>query len=209
LKRDLVLVQTEPVLWYLGGQPPRRCLHYVEPALAVYQRILATDQAVRNGLAALLDDERKARFLCERLAMFDGWVSGLEQIARKELNGTPLDDDDAAFLDHSTTVTLREMLLPVRRDLHDPAVVADVFTEPNERRVLEVATGRFNLLWIVYQLPSGEKVLGAGPVMSYYEFKQPMAARLTDQEWRQMLDEGDAPDPPEWTKTFLARDPKD
>ncbi len=209
LKRDLVLAQVQPVGRYTAGRLPRPCLDYVEPALAVYQRILATDRAVRNGLAVLLDDERKVSFLCERLVMFDGWVSGLERLARKELSDIPLDEKDGGFLEHSTRLTLSEMLMPLRRDLHDPAVVADVFTEPNEARVLEVATGRFNLLWVVYELPSGEKVLGAGPVMSYYEFKQPMAARLTDEEWRQILDQGDGPDPPGWTRSFLAREPKD
>jgi hypothetical protein len=208
-KRDLVLVQKKPVLPVLAGQSPRPCLDYVEPALAVYQRMLATDQAIRDGLAALLTDQGKARNLCQRLVMFDGWVSGLEQLARKELNGIRLDDNDGGFLKRSTTLTVREMLSLLERDLYHPAVVGDVFTEPNEERVLEVATGRFNLLWFVYRLPSGEKVLGAGPVMSYYEFKQPMAARLTDEDWRRMLDEGRAPDPPAWTKTFLAPEPKD
>jgi len=43
--------------------------------------------------------------------------------------------------------------------------------------------------------------VGAGPVFSYYEFKQPMENRLTDEVWREML-ETKAPSEPEWTKSF-------
>ena len=119
-----------------------------------------------------------------------------------------LDQGSGAFL-ASTFFKLDGVLGAIDPELKRPAVVADVFTEPNKRRVLEVATGRFNLLWVVYQLPSGKKVLGAGPVMSYREFKQPMDARLTDEEWRDIIDEGNAPAPPAWIKTFLTRPPRD
>jgi len=46
-------------------------------------------------------------------------------------------------------------------------------------------------------------VVGAGPVLSYYEFKQPMSERLTDETWREMLKQGKTP-PPDWTKTYLS-----
>jgi hypothetical protein len=41
-----------------------------------------------------------------------------------------------------------------------------------------------DMLIIAYKLPDGRIPLGAGPVMSYYEFKQPMSDRLTDEKWR-------------------------
>ncbi|RLG71387.1 MAG: hypothetical protein DRO11_04575, partial [Methanobacteriota archaeon] len=44
--------------------------------------------------------------------------------------------------------------------------------------------------------------LGAGPVMSYYEFKQPAENRLTDEAWRKMLVEGKQPESPEWVENF-------
>ncbi|MEA1925191.1 MAG: DUF3160 domain-containing protein, partial [Candidatus Altiarchaeota archaeon] len=40
-------------------------------------------------------------------------------------------------------------------------------------------------------------LLGAGPVMSYYEFKHPMSDRLTDENWREMLETG-KPEEPQW-----------
>ncbi len=52
-------------------------------------------------------------------------------------------------------------------------------------------------------VPDGRLVVGAGPVLSYYEFKHPMGDRLTDEKWRAMLQSGKAPDRPEWVKSYL------
>jgi hypothetical protein len=37
-----------------------------------------------------------------------------------------------------------------------------------------------------------------GPVLSYYEFKQPMNDRLTDEAWRELLDSPKKPERPRW-----------
>jgi len=47
-------------------------------------------------------------------------------------------------------------------------------------------------------------VIGAGPVLSYYEFKQPMADRLTDEKWRDLLKSDKKPGQPEWTKEYVS-----
>ena len=142
------------------------------------------------------------------LVKFNRWLDDLMAVTLTELRFHPPDKAAEAFFG-ALGLDLAIIMSASQTHEKHPAVVADVFTEPNEGRVLEVATGRFNLLWMVYRLPDGRKVLGAGPVMSYYEFKRPMAARLTDEAWRGMIEEGTAPDPPAWTKHFLVRKPKD
>jgi hypothetical protein len=42
-----------------------------------------------------------------------------------------------------------------------------------------------------------------GGVFSYYEFSWPADDRLTDEKWRQMLDDGQAPPPPAWIESFF------
>jgi len=54
---------------------------------------------------------------------------------------------------------------------------------------------------VAYKLPQGHILLGVGPVFSYYEFKQPMENRLTDEAWREMLNTQYPPEP-EWVKSF-------
>jgi len=41
-------------------------------------------------------------------------------------------------------------------------------------------------------------------VLSYYEFRWPMADRLTDEKWRSIVASPEAPAPPPWTSSFRA-----
>jgi len=50
----------------------------------------------------------------------------------------------------------------------------------------------------------GKLYLTRGAVFSYYEFLQPMADRLTDERWQEMLKQKKAPAQPEWAKSFTA-----
>ncbi len=79
--------------------------------------------------------------------------------------------------------------------------MADVHTDQNSRQVLEEGVGYVRLIVVAYKVPDGRVLVGAGPVMSYYEFKQPMAERLTDEAWREMLG-SDPPENPEWVPKF-------
>ncbi|HHH75661.1 MAG TPA: DUF3160 domain-containing protein, partial [Phycisphaerae bacterium] len=83
-------------------------------------------------------------------------------------------------------------------------MVADVHTDGNSRQVLEEATGNVDLILVCYRQPDGRIVMGVGPVLSYYEFKQPMSNRLTDEAWRKML-KSNPPEQPEWTKSYLKK----
>jgi hypothetical protein len=53
----------------------------------------------------------------------------------------------------------------------------------------------------------GKLVLARGATLSYFEFKQPAANRLTDESWQAMLSRGKTPAPPVWTRSFLTSGP--
>lgn len=64
-------------------------------------------------------------------------------------------------------------------------LVADVLTDLNTGMCLEVGVG--NPAWIgVLVLIDGEPYIAEGAVFTYYEFKQPISERLTDEEWQRM-----------------------
>ncbi len=84
----------------------------------------------------------------------------------------------------------------------EAAVVADVATDPNSGMVLEEAVGKVFEVYVVVEV-EGELVITQGGAFSYYEFSQPMADRLTDESWREMLNTGQAPPRPEWTGSFI------
>ena len=46
------------------------------------------------------------------------------------------------------------------------------------------------------------EILCQGSVMSYYEFDSKV--RLTDEEWRRLLDSPQAPAQPEWIRPYLS-----
>jgi hypothetical protein len=83
--------------------------------------------------------------------------------------------------------------------------VAAVHRDTNSDQVLQEATGYLDLGVFLYQLPDGRLVLGAGPVLSYYEFRQPARDRLTDRDWRRQLDAETGPERPEWSRAYLAQ----
>ena len=83
-------------------------------------------------------------------------------------------------------------------------IAADVHTDPNlPPRVLEEALGKFNVLVIVYSDADGNLYASAGPVYNYFEFKWPIAQRLTDEAWTELLS-ADPPQPLGWTSEFAA-----
>jgi len=46
--------------------------------------------------------------------------------------------------------------------------------------------------------------MGAGPVLSHYEFKQPMSDRLTDEGWMELL-ESNPPTRASWVESFFVQ----
>ena len=179
---------------------------YVEPVPEFFGRLLALTRMTSRGLDDLAVLSEQAR---ERLTSFEEILSRLIEIAKKELTNQPLSGEDWSFLDY-----LAERLeeLGVDVDSVDPwmntglktTLVADVHTcGGDEKKVLEEAVGKVDLIVVVCPLPDGSAFLAAGPVLSYYEFKHPMADRLTDEKWRELLDSPNKPERPAWYQPLM------
>ena len=82
------------------------------------------------------------------------------------------------------------------------ALVADVHTSANSMTALEEATGYPLTLYVVLEV-DGRLQLLVGASYSYYEFSVPLAERLTDEDWVEMLDGGQAPARPGWTDAWI------
>ena len=90
-------------------------------------------------------------------------------------------------------------------------VIADIATDPNGT-CLEIGTGDAATMYVVFPI-DGELHVGSGSVYSFYQFEQPMSDRLTDSEWREMLEPeydmdtyetiwDNVPKQPEWTQSY-------
>ncbi len=82
------------------------------------------------------------------------------------------------------------------------SLIADVHTDQNSGRVLEVASGNLDNCVVIYRRPDGVVEAAMGPVLSYHQFTWPMNDRLTDRTWRDMLAVG-SPERPHWTEAYM------
>src|SRR5262249_24474007 len=147
---------------------------------------------------ALLANDKK------RLQEMEALLHRLLELSEKELAQKPLAAGDLQFLADFPAI-LEELLAAPgknRRLTAGTAAVVDGHTEKNTRQFLAEATGYLDLGIFVVAQADGRLMLAAGPVLSYFEFKEPPARPLTDAIWRQRLKAKTAPKPPVWTKSY-------
>ena len=184
--------------------PQKPVAGYVEPLPEFYARLLALARMTSKGLGEMKVLNDQAKF---RLGQFEKTLERLLAITEKELADKELTEDDYRWIEHFGQ-HIESLAVPPGPKGEQPAMkttlAADVHTDQNSRQVLEEATGYVDLGVFVYRQPDGRLVIGAGPVLSYYEFKHPMADRLTDEKWRELLKGDKRPAPPEWTKAYAS-----
>lgn len=208
LRHDTILyVKQSYTMAEMGGGGSPKIVGYVEPAPEFYARLLTMTKMTNKGLKDLVpEEELKKLDVDSSLDRFSEILEKLLEISKKELENKPLSDQEYNFI-RGFGSTSEDLIKAVAGGTVDPEIfktvmVADVHTEGNTGKVLEEGVGYINTMVVAYKLPEGHILLGAGPVFSYYEFKQPMEERLTDEKWRKILDSENHPNVPEWTKSF-------
>jgi len=184
---------------------------YVEPVPQLYARVRKSVAQLRDKVTSLGFPNDKA--LHRNYKHFENILKMLEEIADKELSGEKLDESEYVLIEnigsrlagvikypHYTDVT-RKFRSSVDNKM---PIIADVFTEVNTNQVLEQGLGRPAEIFVIAKVDNTYKVC-VGAVYSYYEFKQPMSHRLTDEKWRLILQnakeaEFEKPEPPEWVR---------
>lgn len=188
-----------------GYVPP--VVGYVEPVPDFYARLLTLTRMTKLGMEKLVPAEEMENLkISLALERFDDMLSKLIDLSKKELANEALTEDEYSFIE-SFGASSKSLIEIVAGGDVDPTVlksilVADVHTDGNTLLVLEEGTGYLKTMLVAYKLPDNRILVGVGPVFSYYEFKQPMKNRLTDEKWREILDSGNYPDEPAWTNSF-------
>ena len=195
LRHDTILYakQSYTPVFASMPQPSKPVRGYVEPVLEFYARLLALTNMTENGLAALdvLNEDEKWRL--QSLAHI---LERLIDISEAELENEELTEDDYKFI-RNFGESLDSVVSGVNDEGKETTIVADVHTYLNTGTVLEEGVGYVDLILVAYIVPDGRIIVGAGPVLSYYEFKHPMDDRLTDDKWKEML-ETEPPKKAEW-----------
>lgn len=186
----------------VGPPPPpeKPVVGYVEPVPEFYNRLLALTRMTTKGLdeMGVLDSSSKSR-----LNELERILARLVKLSEKELENVELEQEDYDFIKNFGK-ELNGVIADVEAKAKKTTIIADVHTDQNTKQVLEEGIGYVDLMVVAYKVPDGRILVGAGPVMTYYEFKHPMDDRLTDEKWREMLQGSEAPERPEWTSSFTS-----
>jgi Protein of unknown function (DUF3160) len=142
-------------------------------------------------------------------------MGALQTLAQKELKAAPFTEKEKTFL--KKTIDRRGggsgpprydgwyagLFYKIIKCQDWNPVVADVHTDPESSTCLEVGVGDVNLG--VIAIDNGpDRAVYVGPLYSYYEFRQPVADRLTDEQWQQKIATGKTPSRPSWVEAFQA-----
>ena len=180
-----------------GGDEPTDLRHYVEPNVNLYRRVkyLVGLTMDADEKYSLLNDEQKAR-----LKDFDDMLEFLIKVSIEELKDETTSDEDNErlkviggemeniFIAFNKDESGEEFEIPpVDRDTANVAdlqkIGPNVVNKP-EGSFLEVGSGRFSTIYVVYRL-NGKYYMGSGSVMNYYEFYS--EKRLDNNEFKEML----------------------
>jgi hypothetical protein len=201
LRHDTILYakQSHTPVAYSAYYPPEEkpVVGYIEPVPEFYNRLLALTRMTTNGLDEMevLDSASK-----NRLQSLENILTRLLELSKKELKNEELTQADYDFIGDFGKA-LESTVLGVSNKGAKTVLVADVHTDSNSEQVLEEGVGYVKLMVVAYKVPDGRVLIGAGPVMTYYKFKQPMSKRLSNEMWKDMLD-SNPPEEPEWISNF-------
>lgn len=203
LRHDTILYAKQSYTPALTAMPPQPepVEGYVEPIPEFYSRMLMLTSMTRKGLAELdaLSNEEKSR-----LENLESILGRLIKISQEELAGKELNGNDYEFI-RNFGEQLDAIVVGVEVEGKETTIVADVHTDTNlPMEVLEEGVGYTDLILVAYKVPDGRIIIGAGPNLSYYEFKQPINERLTDEQWKEMLESGQQPPRPDWIDSLYA-----
>lgn len=183
-------------------RPPRTPVGYVEPYPEVYTRIQKMVEKMRTDLGAL---GVMPKGLENNYKRFETISGRLAELSRKELAGEKLTEEDYRWITSVAKQLKYSVQLPAELKKKilsgtdsEMALVADVHTDTNVKKVLEEGVGTPFILTVNMPI-DGKMTTLKGAVFSYYEFKWPMKDRLTDEKWQAMLKkESKRPELPTW-----------
>jgi len=141
------------------------------------------------------------------------FATRLAEIAQDEVDGKPLSEAQVKWI-LSSAGLMEEIFLGQQesnsmmfaggneRQERGIALVTDIHTAIDRGQVLELGIGRIMNLFVVVPSVVGQRMTQGG-IFSFYEFEQDMSNRLSDAEWGERIERGEAPPLPAWSSSFV------
>lgn len=176
----------------MGGFDGEMPTHYVEPNVELYNRLnWIVDFTLANAdKYNLLDDDHR-----NILEQYKDMLEFLIKVSMDELTKETVSKEDNERLDYiggemenifigfNEAKDGEDYVAPSDRDttnIADIQRVGNNVVEEPEGHYLEVGSGRFSIIDVVFRL-NGKYYIGSGSMMNYYEFLSP--ERMTDEEF--------------------------
>jgi len=212
LRHDTILYakQSYTVMGRAPMPQPSLTYGYVEPYPQVYQRIKEMMTRLKE-----INSDLKIEIIevQDKIEEFENVLNWLKIISEKELEKKSLTKEEYSFIWNigSTLNELKRFPESIQKRISSGAdeqmdIIADVHTDPNTSQVLEEGVGSPFHIYVIIKDQKGYR-LTHGAVFSYYEFKQPLDDRLTDEKWQEMGKNNQRPPLPKWTQSFIAVPP--
>jgi hypothetical protein len=204
VKNELILYQKQPLMAESGeggGPPPPVVPGYVEPNIAFWRGCLNLLDYTHEVLAQeVLSTTNRRQQLAELYIV----AEDLLLISEKELQGKSISDDELLIIENlGGRIEQIIFYLTVEPDSENGGMglAADVYNYhgPDGSYCLEETVGNADIIWVVTEI-NGLLYLTRGATFSYYEFKEPISSRLTDNAWRERLSKKQVPERPVWTE---------
>lgn len=217
LKHDAILYGEQPMAAECGGGDELEIVTvgYVEPNLKFWNKLAElidlTKIMLQNNDLLTGDLEGKTNQL-------EDYVKFLIQVTNKELAKEKLTNEEYSTIRYMGSSLEYFTLSVIDPDLYldnwslvqgpdkSVAVVADIYTRNvpgcSKNGILHVATGNVNNIYVVVEI-EGLLYLTKGATLSYYEFVEPLGTRLTDEEWQERLEKGQAPPVQKWMEDLI------
>ena len=218
LKHDTVLYSKMPEM-AAGGGPPASgpAPGYVEANPLVFYRLFYLAHAVADGLTQrgmLGENDIQApnlESLLGDMQFLGDQLLELGDIASKEIQGIPLEEDDYLTIQRPLGAVEERALYSqiisqhgVGEPLEMPPIPVISAVAGGDESILQVGTGFVNRIYVIVPI-EGQLQIAQGGVFSYYEFPQAREDRLTDRSWRLSL-ASDPPQLPSWSHNLLLPD---
>ncbi len=204
--RYYIPAEQQPVAFGVEPVPPPAPIGYVEPNPFFWGRLLSLTRMTSKGLDNLKMLTPKAR---GRFAEFEKLLQQTLDIVSKQLTDKPLSSENRDFFEKFPYAILDRVLPGVPNK--NLATILTTYASPSETNAVDgitQAVGDIDLIIVACPVSNGKTLLTIGPVLSYYEFKQTMSNRLTDEAWRTSLDSAQRPKRPEWYVPLIRQSKK-
>lgn len=213
LRHDTILYVKQSYTWAVGMMKATAAHYpiaakyygYVEPNPELFARAKYAVNYLKQGLEkqGVITKE-----VSQALTQTSEMMERLKEISEKELRGEELTEEDYDYISDigprfnsileslASALKIKSGSCPIgthcteetslegKDKAFKTSMIADVHTDSNTKKVLEVGTGKIDWLLIAHKSKDGRIGIAVGPIFSYYEFTWPMKDRLTDEKWR-------------------------